>query len=239
VTKANEIRGGVLPAGPATIQENEAERVAQQAQKQKISQADQARIAQQAGFVKAQQKKKPKGFDIGDSSHSPIPLPEDDIDPEQWSAEKLDGAQQNLGLASAQFREVAAEESPNVDLAGSVVGSSFLPTEEDLADLEDLAKRPAPQPIPLEEVTTNVERLFHIKLDQDIPAGHKLLAAGLVAAGELGSVSVDKGRLDEKKLAAGIQKITEKSNQAVGEAQKMSKGIGRELNVQRTFVHKR
>jgi hypothetical protein len=238
VTKANEIRPGVLPTGPS-LQEGEAERVAQQAQKQRISQADQARIAQQAGFVRAQQKKRPKGFDVGDSSHSPIPLPEDDVDPEQWSAERLDGAQQNLSLASAQFAEVAAEETPAVDLAGSVVGSSFLPTEEDLASLDDLANRPAPQPTPLEEMSTDVERLFHIKLDKEVPPGHRLLAAGLVAAGELGSVSVDKGRLDEKKLAAGIQKVTEKSNQAVGEAQKMSKGIDRELNVQRTFVHKR
>jgi hypothetical protein len=88
-------------------------------------------------------------------------------------------------------------------------------------------------------VTTNVERLFSIKLDKEVPLGHKVLAAGLVAAGESGSVDVEKGKLNEKKLAAGVQKVTERSNQAVGEAQKNIKGIDRELNVQRTFVHRR
>ncbi len=237
MTKANEIRPGMLPQVP-TLQEQEAQK-AQQAQQQKISQTDQARIAQQAGFVRAQKQQKKKGLDIGDSSRAPIPLPDDDVDPDSWTAEHLDGARENLTLASAQFDEISKSENPDEDMAGTVVGSSFLPTEEDVGRLDTLAKRPAPEPIPLDEVTTNVERLFRIKLDKDVPTGHKLLAAGLVAAGESGSVDVAQGRLNEQKLAAGIQKVTEKSNQAVGEAQRMSKGIGRELNVQRTFVHKR
>jgi hypothetical protein len=50
---------------------------------------------------------------------------------------------------------------------------------------------------------------------------------------------VGEGSLNEKKLAKGLQKVTERGNQAVGEAQRMNKGIDRELNVQRTFVFKR
>ncbi len=228
----------MLPQRAEQLQQKEAEQAKQQAQQQKIASTDQARIAQQAGFARAGRKKK-KGLDIGDSSKAPIPLPDDELDNESWTAERLDNAQQTLGMASAQFEEVAKADRANSNLGETVVGSSFLPTEQGLAELEDLGKRPAPEPIPMDEVTTNVERLFAIKLDKEVPLGHKVLAAGLVAAGECGSVDVDKGKLNEKKLAAGVQKVTERSNQAVGEAQKNIKGIDRELNVQRTFVHRR
>lgn len=239
MTKANEIRPGMLPQQVQNLQQKEAAKAKEQAQQAKVSQTDQARIAQQAGFTRAGAKKKGKGFDVGDSSRSPIPLPDDDVDPDSWAHERLDDAQKSLGLASTQFEEITKTDAPNADLAGSVVGSSFLPTEAGLEELEDLAKRPAPTPIPLDEVTTNVERLFKIKLDDEVSVGHKVLATGLVVAGEASSVDVGGGKLNEKKLAGGIQKVTERSNQAVGEAQKMNKGINRELNVQRTFMFKR
>jgi hypothetical protein len=235
VTKANKV-GGVVPQRADQLQQKEADQAKQQGQQSKIAATDQARLAQQAGFSRAARKKK-KGLDVGDSSRAPIPLPDDDLDDESWTAERLDNAQQTLGMASAQFEEVA--KTDGAEMGETVVGSSFLPTEDGLVELEDLAKRPAPEPIPMDEVTTNVERLFQIKLDAEVPLGHKVLAAGLVAAGEAGSVDVDKGKLNEKKLAAGVQKVTERSNQAVGEAQKNIKGIDRELNVQRTFVHRR
>ncbi|MBI5510359.1 MAG: hypothetical protein HY903_16510 [Deltaproteobacteria bacterium] len=236
MTKANEVRPGALPGLQPTVQEKEAEKVKTQAQ-QKVTSQDAARIAQQAGFQRLKQAK--KGLDIGDSSRAPIPLPDDDTQDETWSQERLEKAQQNLGLATTQFDDVEKAAAGDSSIGQAVVGGSFLPTEKGLADLEDLAKRPAPTALPLEEVTTNVERLFKIKLEDSVPVGHKVLATGLVVAGEVGSVSVDKGTLNEKKLAGGLKKVTERGNQAVGEAQKMSKGINRELNVQRTFLHKR
>jgi hypothetical protein len=238
MTKADGIRGPGIQQ--PTLQQKESQQVKQQ-QKGQVSSQDAARIAQQAGFARADRKKGKKGsFDIGDSSRSPIPLPDDDIDGDAWSGEKLDGAQQSLGLASAQFGELAAlDDDTEVSIGAASVGGSFMPTEDSIADLEDLAKRPAPEPLPMDEVTTNVERLFNIKLDEEVPLGQKILATGLVVAGEAGSVDVGGGKLDEKKLAGGLQKVTERSNQAVGEAQKMNKGITTELNVQRTFVFKR
>lgn len=236
MVKANGI-GGVKPQQAQSLQQKEAVQVKQQA-KADVSKQDAARLAQQAGFTRAAQKKK-GGPNIGDSSRAPIPLPDDDVDPSAWSSEQLEGAQQNLGLASAQFGEVAEAEDTEPSIGAAAIGSSFLPTEDSITEMEDLAKRPAPQPIPMDEVTTNVERLFNIKLDADVPLGHKILAAGLVVAGEPGSVDVGDGRLDEKKLAGGLRKVTERSNQSVGEAQKMNKGINRELNVQRTFMFKR
>ena len=125
-------------------------------------------------------------------------------------------------------------------MAEALVGSSFLPTEQDVQRMEALAAREAPEPVPLDDAQSNVERLFNIPLgDEEVPVGHKVVAVGLVVAGETESVEVDKGGLNEQKLAGGVQKVTEKSNQAVGEAQRMSKGIHRELSVQRTFVFKR
>ena len=91
----------------------------------------------------------------------------------------------------------------------------------------------------LDDVSSNVGRLFGIELPDECPVGHKVLAAGLVVAGEPESVQVDKGKLKEKELAGGIEKVTKRGNQAVEEAQKMSKGINKELSVQRTFVFKR
>ena len=238
MTKANEIRGGVLPPTTQqtpTLQEKEAAKVKAQ-QQGKIQSQDAARIAQQAGFQRAQAKKK---LDVGDSSRAPIPLPEDDVTADAWSPERLEKAQESLGMASAQFDEVEKSAAGEASLAEAAVGGSFMPTEKSLEDMEKLAKRPPPEPMPLEEVTTNVERLFNIKLDDEVSVGHKVLAAGLVVAGEAGSVNVDKGVVNEKKLVGGLKKVTERGNQAVGEAQKMSKGINRELNVQRTFVFKR
>ena len=237
MVKAGEVRGPLGPQQLQNLQQKEAEQVKKEQTSKATSAADAARIASQAGFQRAPQKK--GKLDVGDSSRSPIPLPDDDVSSEAWSSERLNGAQESLGLASAQFGEVAKGGEGGSSIGATVLASSYLPTEEDLAELEDLAKRPAPQPMPLEEVTTNVERLFNIKLDDDVPVGHKVLATGLVVAGEPGSVSVAKGRLDEQRLAGGIQKVTERGNQAVGQAQKMSQGISRELNVQRTFVFKR
>ncbi len=239
---ANQIRGGVGPgAGPIQPQkpglnQTEAGKVKQQ-QAQKVSAQDAARLAQQAGFQRTQKKQGKRGLDIGDSSRAPIPLPDDETDTDVWSPDRLDNAQENLTLATTQFDEASKAES--APMAESVVSSSFLPTEEGVQKLQLLAERPAPQPIALDEATTSVKNLFNIELGDEVSVGHKVLATGLVVAGEAGSVAVDKGRLDEKRLASGVQKVTERSNQAVGEAQKMSKGVNRELNLQRTFVFKR
>ena len=125
-------------------------------------------------------------------------------------------------------------------MAAALVGSYFMPTDEDLEEMEDLAHRKPRQPVPmLEEVSTNVGKLFGIELPEDVPVGHKVLAAGLVVAGERESVKVDKGGLKEDDLAGGIKKVTERGNQAVTEAQNMNKGITKELAVQRTFMFKR
>ncbi len=202
----------------------------------KLTSADQARIASQAGYQRLGAHRKKRGFDVGDASGAPIPLPSDDVDPDEWSQEKLEQAQVNLSLASAQFDDIAEEGG---DIGETVVGGSFLPTEEDLARMELLAEREPPAPVEFEDVSTDVSRFFNIELDDDVPTGHKLLATGLVVAGESGSVDVGKDGTDEAKLAAGVKKVAEKGNQAVSEAQMMNKGINQQVNFNRTFVVKR
>ena len=241
---ANEIRGGggirpgQLPGQqPASLQEKEQAKLqGQQRPLGKLSPQDAARLAQQAGLVKGQ-RKGPKGLDLGDSSRAPIPLPDDDTDTEVWSPEGLEEAQQDMSLASTHLGE-AQKPSPQ-PMAETITATSFVPTEEGLAALEALAGRAAPEPLALDEVTTSVKSLFDIELSADAPVAHKLLAAGLVVAGEASAIEADARGVNEQKLAGGIQKVAERSNQAVGEAQKMSKGVSRELNLRRTFVVKR
>ena len=120
MTKANKV-GGMLPQPAAEqLQQKEAQQAKQQAQQGKVAQTDQARLAQQAGFSRAARKKNQKKLDIGDSSRAPIPLPDDDLDDESWTAERLDNAQQTLGMASAQFEEVA--KADGAEMGETVVG---------------------------------------------------------------------------------------------------------------------
>ncbi len=54
------------------------------------------------------------------------------------------------------------------------LGSSFLPTENGTAGLQALADRAPPEPVALEDVTTDVKRLFNIELKDEVPLGHKV-----------------------------------------------------------------
>lgn len=242
-----EVRGGPMRPGslpgqqPAALQEKEQAKVVQQPQPQqrpaaKISAQDAARLAQQAGFQRPQ--KKLRGLDLGDSSHSPIPVPDDEVDTEVWSPERLESAQRHMSLASTQLDE-AARAPEGKDLGEAVAASAFLPTDDGVKRLQDLADRPAPDPTPMGDVTASVREMFGIPLADDTPLGHTLLATGLLVAGCADAVEVASGRLVQAKLAAGVQRVAERSNQAVGEAQKMSKGVSLEVNRQRTMVFKR
>jgi hypothetical protein len=226
----------VDPALPVqkTLAEIEAEKV-KQATTSKLSSADAARLAARAGFQRVRAKKQ-KGLDIGDSSGQEYSLPEEDLDPEAWTPQRLESAQGNLALARAQLAEIA---NSTENMAAALVGGSFMPVQEDLAAMQALADRSPPAPVPmLEEVSTNVGRLFGIELES-VPPGHKALAMGLVVAGETSAVQVKDGKLQEQELAGGIEKVTQRGNQSVTEAHRMSKGVEAKLNVQRTFVFKR
>ena len=219
-----------------SLQQAEAEQGKIQKQK-RVSAQDAARMASQAGFQRT--RKKGKGIDIGDSSQAPIPLPDDELDPEAWSQEGPEDAQGSLALAGAQFGEVAKAPEGGVSIGEAVVGSSFMPVEEDIAELQKIAER-APEPVPmLDEVTGNMASLFGIELGEDVPVGHRVLATGLVVAGEGDSVEVEDGAIKEKEMAGGLEKVTRKGHEAVDQAKTMNKGINKELNVQRTFMFKR
>jgi hypothetical protein len=238
-----EVRGGPMRPGslpgqqPASLQDKEQAKVVQQQQRPpgKISAQDAARLAQQAGFQRGQ-KKPLRGLDLGDSSRSPIPVPDDELDTDAWSPERLESAQQHMALAGTQLDEAAAGAK---ELAEALAASAFLPTDDGMKRLQDLAERPAPEAVAMGEVTANVRSLFGIALADDAPLGHALIVAGLVVAGEAGAVELAGGTLVEARLAGGVQKVAERSNQAVGEAQKMSKGVSLEVNRQRTMVFKR
>ncbi|MEZ4270076.1 MAG: hypothetical protein R3C68_01125 [Myxococcota bacterium] len=239
MVKAGNVDGPSVKAQQGTtLQQKEAEQVKSQNQ-QRVSSQDAARLASQAGFQRLR-KKSGKGFDVGDSSHSPIPIPDDELDSGVWSQDRLDDARGNMTLASAQFGEIAKGTEGTTPLGEVVVGSSFMPIEDDIADMQAIADRESQEAMPaLQEVSHDVDKLFGIRLHENIPVGHRVLAAGLVVAGEPESVKVKDDGLEEKELASGLEKVTKRGNQSVSEAQKMSKGINREINFQRTRMFKR
>lgn len=237
MVKTDKLTPNVGPATP-TLQEKEAAKVAQQ-NTQRIASQDAARLAQQAGFQRGARVNK-KGFDVGDSTHAPIPLPNDDLNKEVWSTEGLEAAREHLGLASAQFSDLSQSTEP-AGLAEVVASSSFLPIEEDVGKLQELADKKGDNPAEsaLKEVTSDVNRLFHINLPPEVPVGHKVLATGLVVAGESEMVDVVKGGINEKKLAAGLHKVAEKGSQAVDQAKSMSVGVEKQVQTYRTHIPKR
>ena len=87
-------------------------------------------------------------------------------------------------------------------------------------------------------MSAGLEKLFGVRTEGASP--HEIaLAVGLVVAGQKEGISGAEGELDRAGLLEGVRKVTEKGNQAVGQAQKMNKGIDEQLNVQRTFMFRR
>jgi hypothetical protein len=123
-------------------------------------------------------------------------------------------------------------------LGQALVENMFMPTEKGLERLQALKERePEPEP-DLKAVSAGLEKLFGVRTEGASP--HEIaLAVGLVVAGQKEGISGAEGELDRAGLLEGVRKVTEKGNQAVGQAQKMNKGIDEQLNVQRTFMFRR
>ena len=228
-----DVSGKVGPARVST-QQQPAETQTQQAKK-KMSAQDAARIAQQAGFHKSTRQK--RRFDLGDSSQAPIPLPEDELDPDAWSQQALESAQQLLGGAAPQLEQAGAE-LEELGLGQALLENMFVPTEKDLERLQALRERESQEEPDLSSVGAGLAARFGLKTEGASP--HEIaLAVGLVVAGQTESLLGAEGDLDRAGLLEGVRKVTEKGNQAVGQAQKMNKGIDEQLNVQRTFMFRR
>ena len=176
----------------------EAQKV-REANDKRIASQDAARIRSGSRFPAPPAPRRSARPTSATPSHSPIPIPDDEQDEEVWTQERLDSAQENLMMASAQFAEAARSPEAGGSLAEALVGSSFLPIESDTAGLQALADREPPPPVALEDVTTDVKQLFNIELKDEVPLGHKVLATGLVVAGEAGCVQVDQDGLNEQK----------------------------------------
>lgn len=229
--------GGIKPQVPNVGQQQTQKTNQQRAQRKPANDAQ--RVAQQAGFHRFNKTKR-RAFDIGDSSQAPIPMPDDDVDPEVWTQEGLDSAQENLAMVGSQLEEVTKQtETEQASMAEGLASSSFLPTEGGVSKMQELAERPAPEPIPMEEVSNSVKKHFDLDLEETVPMGHRLVATGLVVAGESQAVQRDGDGLSEKSLSQGLQKVTTNGNEAVRRAKDMSSGVNREVSLNRTFMFKR
>ena len=137
-----------------------------------------------------------------------------------------------------QLEQATSELGEGLGLGQSMVENMFMPTEKDLGRLQALKERESEEQPDLAQVGSGLEKLFGLKLEGASPQ-EIALAVGLVVAGEKESLGAPEGDLDRAGLLEGVRKVTEKGNQAVGQAQKMNKGIDEQLNVQRTFMFRR
>ena len=223
--------------GPVQVPATEQQTQVQKKDSKKISAQDAARVAQQAGFHKS--KKRKGGFDVGDSSQAPIPLPGDELDPDAWSQQSLDNAQEMLSSAGPQLESAITDLKDGLGLGEAFVEGAFLPTEKDIERLQALKER-EPEPAPdMKSVGESLKNLFGIEFNEEMSVAERAMAVGLMVAGEQNQVKIDAGTINKEELWAGLRKVTEKGNQSVGQAQKMINGIDQQLSVHRTFVFRR
>ena len=233
VKTKNPNLGTIIPQNkPTSLNEKERQQELKNKGKGKLSELDRARIASNAGFQKLGPKK--KKFDIGDGSQLPYSLPEDDVDTEEWSQNTLSEAQGSMQLVASQMGEIG-EAGSEVNMGAALVGSSFLPGEDN-DFLEELAKKSNPPP----EITQMKQSIADLGIDipENESIGTSVLAAGLVVAGEKSSVVAKDGQLEKDTLAKGIQKTSDRANKALGEANRMNKGIGLQVAKHRTMFRK-
>lgn len=231
-----DIRGGKV--APVQVPTAEQQTQTQKKGAKKISPQDAARLAQQAGFQGAKKARR-GGFDVGDSSQAPIPLPDDELDADAWSQKNLENAQEMLSSALPQLEGALVDLAEGLGFGEALIEGSFMPTEKDLARMQALKER-EPEPAPdMEAVSKSLKNLFGIEFGEEMSVAEQAMAVGLMVAGEANQVQLNQGAINREELLTGLRKVTEKGNQSVGQAQKMNKGINEQLNLQRTFVFKR
>jgi hypothetical protein len=220
-------------------------------QKKGQSAADAERLVSQAGYQRTSGKKRDKGFDLGDSTQAPIPLPADDTDAAEWSQGALQEAQEELTRQGSAFMQAAKDLPADADLEvlwQRVVSQSFADTPEHLAKLAEGQAEASTEPtgasLQLAQMQGHAEALFGKTLGNTEP-GAALVAAALMVAGASDAVDVVPGAaggrdtLNATKLAAGVQNVVKGGHTAVEDARKMNQGIDKNLSIHRTFVFKR
>ncbi|MEE2960127.1 MAG: hypothetical protein VYA34_05235 [Myxococcota bacterium] len=226
VTKG--VDGGV---DPRIINQGLQKQTTQEAKKSdKLSGADAARIAEQAGF---QKEKKKRGLNLGDSSQAPIPLPEDEVNLELWDQRRLEALHESLGNIGSELGEAKAGESD--EIGGAILEGVFLPTEASNQKLEKITARVKErQDFSMDDEAVSAS-LGAMGIEvKDAGAGENLLRAGLLVSGQ-----ADKASLSGNELLNAARQVVEDANGAVGQAQKMNKGIDLQLNMNRTFMFNR
>lgn len=215
------------------------------ARKRKLSAQDAERLASQAGYQGAKARRRPGQLDLGDSAHAPIPLPDDDFDAGEWQKETLEQAQEHLGGHSASLSRAAgalAADASAEEVWSAMVGQGHPPSDADVARLSQRAE--APSEAETEAVATaaagaqaRAEALYGIVLGPLSP-GATLAATSLLVAGQQEALGSGKTPSD-KAILSGVRGVVADSHKAVEDARNMSAGIGKNLAIHRTFVHRR
>lgn len=220
-----------------------------------LAPGDAERLMSQAGFARSK-KKRPGDLDMGDSSQAPIPLPDDDVDAQVWSAEALTQVQAQLGVQSSLLRTVRQEGGTEGGLRGlwqAMVGAAFGEGShdagslaEETARLQALMDNPPPDAQVLLQMAQGAQAHFGIELTALEP-GAQMMAASLLVAGQKEQVAVVADpaqagapkQLDRNKLTAGVESVLDGGRAAVDDGRRMNEGVVKHLAMHRTFVAKR
>lgn len=232
-------------------------------QKTSVTPNDAARVASQAGFERGgMQPLKQKAFNAGDYSQQSIQLDPSDLGSgEAWSLENLGKANSSILLHTSAFSALAAacrqrlqrrknpaaqqegnEEAPLVtdeSFGGAIIGSQFLPTEEGVADLQNLAaqiSQPEVKTPSLAGMSSDLKLATGVQLPENTAVALKAMSASLVVAGYAEAVQNSDGQLNEEALALGVKQAFEGVKNAMGEGLQMLRGIELNLKMPRTFV---
>lgn len=216
----------------------------------RVNAADAERLVSQAGFARAGKKRRPGELDVGDASQAPIPLPEDDVAPETWSAEALALVQTQLGgqaaaLGRARTRGAGTKGRLRALFAALVEQSAGEePSEADAARLAALGEGVPPDAAALGALARDTRAHFGLELT-GLDVGAQLLAASMLVGGHASQVAVlpqaeaSAPELDGERLADGVQRVLDGGRDAVDDGRRMNDGVSRQLSMHRTFVFKR
>lgn len=229
--------------------------------KRVMSAADVERLASQAGFARTGGRKKNKNIDVGDSSQAPIPLPEDDLEGNDYSNgmsyEGLDQAQAQLLHHKAALTRTRGKGIKNLlGMWESLIAGDGTSDEDDDVDdarqarsrhLQQMQAEIPPDAEALAGLTASIREQFGIDLAGS-PVGPQMMAASLLVAGQREDVAVTTSpagastaapTLDAERLFAGAGRVIDAGRQAADDARKRADGMQRNLSFHRTFVPKR
>ena len=210
-------------------------------------------LASQSGFVRAGKKR--RSIDMGDSSESAIPLPQDDLEGIELDHSGLEGAEGALlrhTHALARGRARREGKQGLLALWQAIIGDQGEDENDDDGDdeerradralaLQQLQSEPPPDAEGLATLRESMQAHFGVDM-AEAPVGPQLMAASLLVAGMQQDVQAAPGSaegVDAQRLFDGASRMIDAGRQAAEDARTRAETTAKHIALQRTFVPKR